>query len=69
MLAWAFAFLVIAVVAGVLGFGGIAGIATGIAKILFFVFVILSAASLLAGRGRPPAPMHADRPAPRRAAR
>jgi uncharacterized membrane protein YtjA (UPF0391 family) len=34
-------------VAAVLGFGGIAGTAAGIANIMFFVFLILFAASLL----------------------
>lgn len=47
MLSWALLFLVIALVAALLGFGGIAGTAAGIAKILFFVFLILFAASLL----------------------
>ena len=35
MLSWAITFLIIAIIAAVLGFGGIAGTATGIAKILF----------------------------------
>ena len=38
MIYWAITFLVIALVAAVLGFGGIAGTAVGIAKLLFFVF-------------------------------
>jgi uncharacterized membrane protein YtjA (UPF0391 family) len=41
MLYWAVAFLIIALIAALLGFGGIAGTAVGIAKILFFVFLIL----------------------------
>ena len=41
MLSWAIAFLVIALIAAVLGFGGLAGTAVGIAKILFFVFIVL----------------------------
>ena len=49
MLYWAAVFLVIALVAGVLGFGVIAGTAAGIAKILFFVFVILFLLSLVFG--------------------
>ena len=36
MLKWAIIFAVIALVAGALGFGGIAGAAAGIAKLLFF---------------------------------
>jgi uncharacterized membrane protein YtjA (UPF0391 family) len=50
MLSWAITFLVIALIAAALGFGGIAGAATGIAKILFFVFLVLFVISLLAGR-------------------
>ncbi|WP_191084537.1 DUF1328 domain-containing protein [Roseococcus microcysteis] len=51
MLAWSITFLVVALIAGVLGFGGIASTATGIARILFFVFLVLFAVSLLTGRG------------------
>ena len=36
MLYWALVFLVIAVVAGLLGFGGVASTAAGIAQVLFF---------------------------------
>jgi uncharacterized membrane protein YtjA (UPF0391 family) len=50
MLYYAVVFLVIALIAGVLGFGGIAGSAVGIAKILFGVFIILFIVSLLLGR-------------------
>ena len=53
MLGWALTFLVIALVAGLFGFGLIAGTAIGIAKILFFVFLILFLVSLIAGRRRP----------------
>ena len=52
MLSWSILFLVVALVAAVLGFGAIAGTAAGIAKILFFVFVVLFVVSLLRGRGR-----------------
>ena len=38
MLYWAIVCLIVAVIAGVLGFGGIAGTAAGFAKILFFIF-------------------------------
>ncbi len=56
MLGWALTFLVVALVAAALGFGGIAGTAIGIAKIIFFVAIILFALSLLSGliRGRGP---------------
>jgi len=45
MLHYAIVFLVIALSAAVFGFGGIAAGAVGIAKILFFVFVIMSIVS------------------------
>jgi uncharacterized membrane protein YtjA (UPF0391 family) len=54
MLGWALAFLVIALIAAVFGFGGIAAGAAGIAKILFVVFLILFVVSLLAGAVRRP---------------
>lgn len=41
MLAWAMAFLVFALIAAGLGFGGIAGASAGIAQMLFFVFLVL----------------------------
>ena len=49
MLRWTLTFLVIALVAALLGFGGIATAAAGIARILFFVFLILFLVSLLSG--------------------
>ncbi len=55
MLQWALIFLVVALVAGALGFGGIAIISVELARILFFIFLVLFVASLIAGllRGRP----------------
>lgn len=53
MLYYALVFLLIAVVAGLFGFGVIASAFAGVAKILFFVFIILFIASLLFGSGRP----------------
>lgn len=41
MLSWALVFLVVALIAGILGFTSIAGTAIGIAQILFFVFLVL----------------------------
>jgi len=41
MLRWALGFFIIALIAAVLGFGGIAVAAAGIAKILFYLFLIL----------------------------
>ena len=52
MLHYSIIFFVIAIVAGVLGFGGIAGSAAGIAKILFGGFLILAILSLIFGRKR-----------------
>jgi uncharacterized membrane protein YtjA (UPF0391 family) len=50
MLSYAVIFLVIALLAGVLGFGVIAGTAATIAKILFVVFLVLFIISLVTGR-------------------
>ncbi|MBD3316576.1 MAG: DUF1328 domain-containing protein [Chitinivibrionales bacterium] len=47
MLSWAITFLVVALIAAVFGFGGIATAAAGIAKILFFVFLALFIISLI----------------------
>jgi uncharacterized membrane protein YtjA (UPF0391 family) len=54
MLGWALTFLVIALIAALLGFGGVAGTAVGIAKIIFFVAIVLFLISAVAGalRGR-----------------
>lgn len=48
MLGWALTFLVIALVAAVFGFGGIASASAGIAQILFFIFVALFVVTLIA---------------------
>jgi uncharacterized membrane protein YtjA (UPF0391 family) len=47
MLRWALGFFVIALVAALLGFTGIAVASAGIAKIIFFLFLILFVVSLL----------------------
>ena len=52
MLYWALVFFVVAIIAAVFGFGGIASGAMGIAKILFFVFLVLFLVSLLLGLAR-----------------
>jgi uncharacterized membrane protein YtjA (UPF0391 family) len=49
MLQWALAFLILALVAAFFGFAGVATASAGIAKILFYVFVIVFAVTLLAG--------------------
>jgi len=41
MLSWAILFLVVALIAAVLGFGGIAGTAVSIAKLIFVVAIVL----------------------------
>jgi uncharacterized membrane protein YtjA (UPF0391 family) len=47
MLHYAVVFFVIALIAAVFGFGGIAAGAVGIAKVLFFVFIVLAALSFI----------------------
>jgi uncharacterized membrane protein YtjA (UPF0391 family) len=56
MLGWAITFLIVALIAAVLGFGGIAGTAIEIAKIIFFVAILLFAISAILAlvRGRSP---------------
>jgi uncharacterized membrane protein YtjA (UPF0391 family) len=49
MLSYAVTFLIIALVAGVLGFGVIAGTAATIARVLFLIFLVLFIASLFRG--------------------
>jgi uncharacterized membrane protein YtjA (UPF0391 family) len=49
MLRWALGFFIIALVAALLGFGGIAVAAAGIARTLFFIFLILFLVALLGG--------------------
>lgn len=51
MLHYALVFLVLGLVAGLLGFTGIAGASIGIAKVLFFVFIAVFVVMLLMGRG------------------
>lgn len=49
MLYYAVVFLVIALIAALFGFGGIAASAVGIAKILFFIFIVLAIVSFVFG--------------------
>ncbi len=56
MLRWALIFLVVALIAALFGFGGIAGTSVGIAKILFFAFLIVAAVTFVmsqVGKGSP----------------
>ena len=57
MLRWALIFLVVAILAGVFGFTDIAGAASSIAQILFFVFLVLLLISVVMHllKGKPPA--------------
>lgn len=52
LLRWTLIFLVIALVAAVFGFGGVAADFATIGKILFFIFIVLFVVSLFYGRGR-----------------
>jgi uncharacterized membrane protein YtjA (UPF0391 family) len=54
MLGWVVTFLIVALIAGILGFGGVAGASIEIAKIIFFIAVVLFLISAVFGlvRGR-----------------
>ncbi|CAI9122048.1 DUF1328 domain-containing protein [Brytella acorum] len=52
LLRWTVIFLILALIAGVLGFGGLAGSFAYLGKILFFIFVVLLICSFIFGRGR-----------------
>ena len=54
MLGWVVTFLVVALIAGILGFGGVAGASIEIAKIIFFIAIVLFVVSAVVGvaRGR-----------------
>lgn len=57
MLRWTAAFFILAIIAAIFGFGGIAVASAEIAKLLFFVFIIVFAISLIMGLAagrRPP---------------
>jgi uncharacterized membrane protein YtjA (UPF0391 family) len=49
MLRWAVIFLIVAIVAAIFGFTGIAESAAAMSQILFFVFIVLFAFALIAG--------------------
>jgi len=53
LLSWAVFFLIVALIAAVLGFGGIVSAASGVAQILFVLFAILFVLALLFGRRAP----------------
>lgn len=56
MFGWAITFLIVALIAAVLGFGGIAEFAVDIARIIFFVAIVLFVISAVVAliRGRSP---------------
>jgi uncharacterized membrane protein YtjA (UPF0391 family) len=49
MIYWSASFFIIAIIAAMFGFGGISEGATSIAKILFFLFLVLFVLSLITG--------------------
>ena len=49
MIKWAIIFAVIGIIAGVLGFGGLAGASMGIAKFLFWAGIIIAVVLFLLG--------------------
>ena len=54
MLHYALVFFVIALIAAIFGFGGIAAGAVEIAKILFFVFIVIAAVTFVVSLLRKP---------------
>lgn len=52
MLSWALIFFVVAIIAAIFGFGGIATASAGVAQILFFLFLVLFVVSLIMGLAR-----------------
>jgi uncharacterized membrane protein YtjA (UPF0391 family) len=49
MLGWVVTFLIVALIAGILGFGGIAGASIEIAKIIFVIALVLFLVSAVFG--------------------
>jgi uncharacterized membrane protein YtjA (UPF0391 family) len=49
MLRWALGFFIVAIIAGIFGFGGIATGAADIARVCFFFFIVIFAVSLIWG--------------------
>ena len=54
MLGWVVTFLIIGLIAAVLGFGGIAGMSFAIAKVIFFIAIVLLLISIIFGTVRRP---------------
>lgn len=60
MLGWALTFLLVALIAGVFGFGGVASASMGIAQVLFFIFLVgflITLVMYLVGGRRAPPPL------------
>ena len=53
LLHYALLFLVVALIAAAVGFGGVAGFAMEAARLLFWVLIVLFVVSLAAGLARP----------------
>jgi uncharacterized membrane protein YtjA (UPF0391 family) len=49
MLTWAVISFIVALVAALFGFGGMASVGVGIARVLFFVFLVISVVAFVAG--------------------
>lgn len=49
MFSWALTFFIVALIAAILGFSGLAGAAAGIAKFIFIAAVVLLVVSMLTG--------------------
>jgi uncharacterized membrane protein YtjA (UPF0391 family) len=50
MLSWSLTFFIVAIIAAVFGFGGIAGEAAWVGTVLLVVFLILAVISMVVGR-------------------
>ena len=50
MLSWTLTFIIVALIAGVLGFGTLAGAAATVAKVCFVIFLVLFVISLIRGK-------------------
>jgi len=66
MLYWALLFFVVAIIAAVLGFGGIAVAASDIAQVLFFVFLVFFVVALFMHTRRRRAPADPMNPKPKK---
>lgn len=53
MLHWAITFFILAVIAGILGFGGVAGTLAWGAKVLFVAFIVLTVVFAVLGKRTP----------------